>query len=112
MPGSEFIRDGGADPRWNIEGSTNAHASNIWVTDASPDEVVAWYTAELEGWTPDVYPHITMLDGHFPEHAWRRDELVIALGFPDPSDDAVNRLELNLEGRTVYHTSITYQTED
>jgi hypothetical protein len=82
MPGASELDWGGADPNTGL----NAHTGYAWrilATPEDPGDVVAWYSAVFEaaGWTPISYSYVTMREGRFGQNAWRRDDLVMGLGF-------------------------------
>jgi hypothetical protein len=85
MPGASEQDSGGANSNTGL----NAHTSYAWrslATVEDQDDVVAWHSAayEADGWTPISWPYVTMSNGTFAQHAWRRGDLVIGLGFKRP----------------------------
>ena len=79
------------------------------VADADEAAVETWYREMLEsdGWAPTAFGYIGMMDGRFTQHAWRRGELVIGLGFPDR-----DRLRQSYPAGTLHELTITHQPED
>ena len=115
MPGASIVAEHAANPGRGIEGASSGYVSRMWVTDATPEEITSWHAAALDstGWNTTTYPYISMSDGRLPEHAWRRGDLVISVGFPDQTNRVIEAMELDLDDRsTLYQTTITYQPDD
>jgi hypothetical protein len=112
MPGAcDVGSGGGGDARSSIGGSSYAYATRVVIAKDDEEAVLAWHRSELEGngWTPIGWPYITMRDGRFPPHAWRRGDRVLGLGYPDRG--WINRNCPDFGGRTVYELTITYQPD-
>ena len=109
MPVSIEVGTGGDDPRSTLLGSYNGFAWRLLVGDEDEAAILAWYAkaVESDGWTPTGHGYIWMRDGRSTEHAWRRDDIVLGLGFPDR-----NHLNQGYAPGTIYELTITYQPED
>lgn len=109
MPGATQVGGAGSDPDWTIEGSTYGFAVRSFASEVDAEDVLAWYRAALQadGWGIVGFAFISMRDGHQFQHAWRRGDLVMGLGFPRP--DSFARIPGAAGAATVYEISITYQ---
>jgi hypothetical protein len=109
MPGASEDSSGGDDARSTVEGSFNSFATRLLRSDDDEKTVLAWHSGALEadGWVPVDFAYIAMRDGHVPANAWRRGDLVIGLGFPDP--DQLSRDGREVPGGTWFELTITYQ---
>jgi hypothetical protein len=109
MPDAVELGAGGGGPEWTIEGAHTGFAWRLLVTDLDEASVIAWHTTALEsdGWTPTDFGDIAMSDGHLTDHAWRRDDLVLGLGFPDR-----DRIQADHPAGTLYEVTIAHRPED
>lgn len=111
MPGATEVGTGGQNPEGNIEGATYGYASRMFASDEDAAAVLAWHQAayEADGWTRTGFTLIAMTDGHLPEQAWRRGDLIIGFGFPD-ADLLFERPGVT-DAPTLYEVSIAYSPE-
>ena len=73
--------------------------------------MLAWHQAayEADGWTRVGVSLTAMTDGHLPEHAWQRGDLIIGFGFPDP--DRLAEQPGVTDAVTLYEVSTSYTPE-
>ena len=111
-PGVIEVGAGGSNSASGIEGWTYAFATRTLVSTNDAASVLAWHRELIEksGWQRANFAFIAMGDGHVPEHAWRRGDLVIGLGFPDR--ERVEDLGQVYPAGTLYTVTITFQPED
>lgn len=84
-PGSETLGDGGRDGGWTIIGTTNPSWRVILGTDASVEEVLAFYETELadRNWERGSQSRTT---SEIVAHSWSRDGTRVRIGFKDTED--------------------------
>lgn len=104
-PGSEEVSRGGDVSRASITGRQPAFACRVVGTEATPDELFAWYaeSLEAEGWVTGGSSSRAAATGELDATAWERNGLIFRLSVLDPDGTLP---EVQADWAYLYRTSI------
>jgi hypothetical protein len=110
MPGADELRPVGAERRTTPEGYATAFDGAIFGVHAAPDEVQAFYDAELrrQAWQPDTY-QVFPTNTDLKVWGWCKPERLFRVAILDPSSFSPT-LTQGQSYETLFHATINGRT--